>query len=108
LKVCGILRYDGLIPLEEMQARVNKAINGYLLNLPFDGVFRRNDLIKSVCRLENVIDFEITDLCASVAYDSVPAYMNIGQSYRTESGCLEVDKYFPLTDKVQYVAQPNC
>ena len=109
LKLCAEIIYDGLIPIVEMRQEVEQCINDYLLNLPFgNGVFRRNELIKAICTKTGVIDVNISELCASIAYDNVPAYQEVGQDYLTRSGCLVIDNYFPLSDKITYTPAANC
>lgn len=85
---------------------VKKAIENYIINLPFDGVFNRTKLVDAIQSAEGVIDVVLQN---SEATSGVNPYVNTGQNYIANAGYLEIDPLFPLTSPsvVNYIPVTN-
>jgi len=93
-KLVGTVFYDPLILtssgeliLEPGTFPVEDAVNAYLKNLPFNGVFSQTALVDAIQAASGVNDFVIT----STQYQlGVSGWVNTGRLYQTSSGFIRV------------------
>jgi len=83
-----LISTSGVFPVEN-------AINTYIANLPFDGVFNINAMIDKIQSADGVIDPFVISCDAQTG--STP-YIPITQNYTANAGYLEIDPSFPLDD----------
>lgn len=102
LKLQASVYYDGLFNLSDLKTRIEGAIQHYLQNLTFDGVFKVNSLIDSVQAVEGVTDFTIQVLEAT--YGNLP-YTPVNRVYTPNAGYLEIDSAFPLSTNINYIQE---
>lgn len=102
--VADIYFSPGISPLDTFQPALESAISEYLKNLPFDGVLRKISLVDVMQNVDGFIDIDIKEMAISVAYDTAPNFVNVGLSYETISGFLQVDENFTLADNLNYIA----
>lgn len=95
--------YDPIVPISTLQANVETAINEFLLQIPFDGILRTNDLISAIRAVEGVIDVDIIDLQASINYVTTPIFVPIDVFYETVAGYIKIDPNFPLSSQITYI-----
>lgn len=104
LKLELSIYYNPIIPLATIQNNVESAINNYLLNLPFDGIFRRTKLVDALQKIEGVVDINI-DVCeASVSYVTTSAFNPVETFYDTVAGYMNIDSNFPLNGSINYIS----
>lgn len=103
LKFAAQIFYNPIIPLQTVQANVEAAIYAYLKNIPFDGIFRRNDLIAAIRSVEGVKDVKIVALEATTNYVITPFYAPIDVLYETVAGYISIDPNFPLSAQLTYL-----
>jgi hypothetical protein len=104
LKLNIIVYYNPLaLPLQQFQQNTEAAINTYLKNLPFNGVFRTTSLIDAMQKVTGFIDVKINQLEASVSYLIVPYYAPIDTLYPTVAGYMKIDPNFPLSNNITYM-----
>lgn len=98
-----ILDATGTLISDGTTKPVEKAIENYIQNLPFDGTYNLTKLIDAVQVATGVIDPE---LISSQARSGSSAFADTGQSYVADAGYLEIDPSFPLDDvnQIEYVA----
>lgn len=105
LKVEIAIYYNPIIPIATLTANVEAAVNSYINNLPFDGVFRRTKLIDAIQIVEGVVDVKITVCEASTNYIVTPNFVPIDVFYETVAGYMNIDSNFPLTTQLTFI--PN-
>ncbi len=93
--------YNGIIALSELQEGVNTSVNNYLLNLPFDGVFRITSLVDAIQQVQGVEDVQVNSVEAK---STLSDYETVEVSYVSYSGYMQVDSAFPLNSVIQYEA----
>ena len=103
LCLCGDIYYQGVTPVNVLQQQVADAINNYIGNLPFNGVFSTTSLIKAICSVDGICEVDITKLEATIAYNTTPQYQAINVQYVPFSGCLQIDPNFPLNTKLNFI-----
>lgn len=103
LKLNLNIYYNPIVLTTVLQAQVEVAIDNYVRNLPFDGIFRRTKLTDALQLIEGIKDVEITTCEASFNYTSTPNYTPIGVYYETLAGYMVIDPNFPLTRGINYV-----
>jgi hypothetical protein len=79
---------------------VNDAIESYIKNLPFDGVFSVTQLTDAVQKAVGVVDPVL--ISAEAKYGSL-AYQNIEMTYESNAGHMAIDEDFPLEATITYV-----
>lgn len=99
LKFVGTIFFDPIIPITTVQQNVEKAIDSYLKNLPFNGVFKINALIDVIQEVEGVTDVQDTSIEAK--YGVLP-YVSINRTYTAQAGYLDIDPAFPLSSTLTY------
>jgi hypothetical protein len=82
---------------------VRNAINNYIANLPFDGVFNVNAMIDKIQSADGVIDPVVISCQAQTG--SAP-YTTITQNYTADAGYLEIDPSFPLDNTSVIIYNP--
>jgi hypothetical protein len=82
---------------------VRDAINNYIANLPFDGVFNINAMIDKIQSADGVIDPVV--LSCEAQTGSTP-YVPISQNYTADAGYLEIDPSFPLDNTSVIIYNP--
>lgn len=104
LKTALSIYYNPIIPLATIKANVEAAINNYVNNLPFDGIFRRTKLIDAIQAIEGIEDVKI-DICeASVSYTTNPSFTPIDVFYESIAGYMNIDSNYPLSSNLNYIA----
>lgn len=95
------LYYDAKIGLAVVQPRVEEAINTYLANLDFNGIFKVNAYIDALQAVEGVVDIKIN----SIAADNGSTIRAIERIYISRYGYMKVDPGYPLSDSnvIQYI-----
>ncbi len=94
----GALITDGAIfPAED-------AINGYLSNLPFNGVFNKTELVDALQEAEGIIDPVLGLLLARYGGN---AFAAVGDNYTAFAGHMTVDSGAPLNTTLNYVDASN-
>ncbi len=94
---------DGVLISDGTTRPVDVAINNYVKNLPFDGVFNRTALIDAVQQAVGVIDPVLNSSEAKIGTGS---YSDTGQNYTADAGYLEIDPAFPLDDPLNIIYNP--
>lgn len=84
------------------QIAIEVAVTSFVQNLPFDGIFRRVNLIDAMQKVKGFVDVDITTLQASVAYVSTPLFQSINISYNSVAGYMNVDGNYPLSSNLTY------
>lgn len=98
-----LLGSDGVLISDGTTRPVDVAINNYIKNLPFDGVFNKTALIDAIQQATGVIDPVLNSSEAKIGTGS---YSSTGQNYTADAGYLEIDPAFPLNDPVNVVYNP--
>lgn len=101
LKLNAVVYYDASIGLATVQTNVESAIDGYLSQLKFAGVFVKNTMIDKVQAVEGVADIQINTLEAK---DIDGVYVSIERAYDSKAGYMKVDDSFPLSSELTYIA----
>lgn len=101
LKLLGTVYYDPIHELTTVTANVEAAIENYLNNLPFNGVFRINSLIDAIQAVEGVVDFAAQSVEAK--YGNL-AYSTVARTYIAQAGYLQIDAASPLSTTLTYSA----
>lgn len=96
--------YNPIVPLATLRLQVESAIQNYVTNLPFDGMFRRTKLIDALQALQGIKDVRIVQCEASVAYVGAPNYTPVDVFYETVAGYMNLDPQFPLQNQITYLA----
>lgn len=104
LKAALDIYYNPIIPLTIVRANVEGAINNYVNNLPFDGIFRRNHLIDAIQAVEGVEDIKINTCEATVSYINTPNYTPIDVSYESIAGYMNIDSNYPLSSQLNFIS----
>lgn len=99
-----ILTSTGELILTPGTFPVIDAVNNYIANLPFDGVFNINAFIDAMQKADGVID-PVLNSCQ--AHTGGNAYAPTGQNYISNAGYLEIDPAFPLTDPAVIIYTPK-
>lgn len=99
LKIQGIIYYDPLFPIANLQIQVEQAIEGYIKNLPFNGVFKINNLIDAIQAVQGVTDFQYSSIEAT--YGNIP-YAAVNRIYTANAGYLKIDVNAPLSSTLTY------
>lgn len=101
LKFVGTIFYDPIIPLLTVQQNVEAAIDLYLKNLPFNGVFKINSLEDVIQEVEGVTDITVGSVEAK--YGAL-AYSSITRTYTAQAGYIDIDPLNPLSTTLNYSA----
>lgn len=114
LLVSGELIYDGQFS-SVIEANVVTAINKYLSEIPFDGIFRVNRMIDYIQAVPGVIDFVFEDIGLRIAGSTFPtdiyylcyASQIISATYPLNAGYAvgETTATFNLGDNITFTAQ---
>jgi|GEM_PF-907039 len=104
LKVEIDIFYDPIIPLSILRNNIEQAINSYINNLPFDGVFRRTKLVDAIQLVEGVKDVKINLCEASTNYTGTPSFNPVPVLYETIAGYMNIDPNFPLNNQINFIA----
>lgn len=96
--------YNPIIPLATIKLNVEKAINEYVNNLPFDGIFRRIKLVDAIQAVEGVTDIKINTCEASINYTTNPNFNAIDVFYESIAGYMNIDPNFPLSSQINYIS----
>lgn len=99
LKFLGTIFYDPTIPLSTVQQNVETAIDLYLKNLPFNGVFKINALIDVIQAVQGVTDVTVGSIEAK--YGAL-AYSPITRTYTAQAGYISIDPASPLSATLVY------
>lgn len=98
LRLFGKIYYDPIYEINDFKRRVSQGIEAHIKNVPFDGIFKRIDLVRAITEVEGVRDVEI------IAFAGLPrttgaTWINIGRQYITQAGyaAIKQDEY-PLLD----------
>jgi len=87
----------GVYPAED-------AINGYISNLPFNGVFNKTALVDAMQAAEGVVDPVLGVL--SARYGSNP-FALVGDNYTAFAGHMTIDSGSPLNTTLTYIEAQN-
>lgn len=87
----------GVYPAED-------AINGYISNLPFNGVFNKTELVDALQAAEGVIDPVLTLLWAR--YGANP-FETVQDNYTSFAGHITIDAGAPLNTTLTYIEAQN-
>lgn len=79
---------------------VEDAINGYIQNLPFNGVLNLTALTDAVQKAQGVVDPILTS--AEAKFGATP-YLAIDANYNSYAGHLKIDPLFPLESSINYI-----
>lgn len=104
LKVVANVYYDPIFPSAIVKTNVEIAVNEYIKNLPFDGVFKITHLIDAIQAVEGVTDFVYTAMEAK--YGAL-AYQPIVRIYNANAGYLAIDGSMPLSNTLTYIPSIN-
>lgn len=105
LKLIPTIYFDPSISAPDVfQPAWEEAVNTYLKNLPFNGVFRVTNFVDALQDVPGFVDISFTEKAISVAYDVTPNFVNVDLAYETVSGFLRIDENFPLADNTTYIA----
>lgn len=99
LKVDMRIFHDGITPLFDLKTSIKSAIDNYLINLPFDGVFRIISLLDAIQAIQGVVDIKVNSVEAKGVLSS---YQTVDVSYVSYSGYMKIDPTFPLESVLQY------
>jgi|SRR5690554_1400137 len=97
-----VMASDGSLISDSSVFPVEDAINNYLKNLPFDGVFSVTEMIDQVQLADGVANPLFVN--AAAKYGGF-AYQPITDYYNANGGYLEVDAAHPLNSSINYIAQ---
>ena len=92
--------YDPNVQATVVQAAVEKAVNAYIENLPFDGDLRLTHLIDAVQLVEGVEDPIVTN--SEARYGALP-FFQFDESYIPQAGYMAIDPAFPLSATIGYL-----
>jgi hypothetical protein len=94
--------YNPLFISSVVKTNVINAINNYLKSLPFNGVFRLNELKDAIRSVEGVVDVDV-NYCG-INSVITPVFSDVEIDYQTTSGYIRVDPSFSLDG---YYDQPT-
>lgn len=103
LKLEITIYYNPIVIASTLQTQVEVAIDNYIKNLPFDGIFRKTKLTDALQTIEAIKDIKIISCEASVNYTTTPNYMPIDVYYETLAGYMVLDPNYPLSGQITYV-----
>ncbi len=101
LKFEADIYYNALLDLDTIKKNVNKAIEDYLSNLPFDGEILISRLVDAVQRVEGVNDTFVKNVETKRESSEFKVIL---RNYETLSGYIQVSPDFPLANTLKYVA----
>jgi hypothetical protein len=99
IKIYADIYYNGTQLLSNVKLLVEAAINNYLLNLPFDGLFQLSKLQDAIQAVPGIEDVSLTSVEARFG---VSAYQNVSLDYYPYSGYLKIPNIAPLSTTLQY------
>lgn len=105
LKLQVDIYYNPIIPLVALKTNVETAINNYINNLPFDGIFRKTNLVDEIQAIEGVRDIKINLCEASTNYTTNPNFNTINVFYESIAGYMNIDPNYPLSSQLNFI--PN-
>jgi len=97
-----VMNSDGSLISDSGVFPAENAINDYLKNLPFDGVFSVTEMIDKIQLSDGVLNPLFVN--AAAKYGSF-AYSPITDYYNANAGYLQIDPSFPLSTSLTYVTQ---
>lgn len=100
LKISMSVYYNALIAKTVVQQKVEEAVNHYLANLEFDGVFKIIRLIDAVQAVDGVTDITIDSIEGRP--DGTVEFSVIKRVYNPVSGYIEIDPEYALSDTIDY------
>jgi hypothetical protein len=100
LRLSYTIYYDPLVDLAVLQPAVEAAINNFIGNLTFNGVYNLTAQTDAIQRVPGVVDPRLTD--AQATYGLLPYAPIIGQ-YASNAGYLSIDPAYPLSTTITYV-----
>lgn len=104
LKLEADIYYNSIIPIADIRAATEQAIVNYLINFPFDGIFRRTALVDAIQAVQGVIDVKIKTCEISVNYTTTPNFNAVDVFYETIAGYINLDANYPLSTGLNFVA----
>lgn len=106
LKVMADIYYDPLINLAALKMNIEKAIKGYLRNLPFDGEFMLTALEDAIQKVVGVKTLRLNYVGAQVGALPYAQITNgtapAKPTYIPTSGYIEIDPAFPINTTIVY------
>lgn len=100
LKLIARIYFDPILDEAVVRQNVEAAIDAYIKNLPFNGVFKINALIDAVQAVKGVTDMEMDTIEAK--YGAL-AYAAVQRTYIAQAGYLDIDPAFDLTNNLTYL-----
>jgi hypothetical protein len=95
-----VLNTNGSLIVNSSVFPAHDAINNYISNLPFDGIFLKTAYIDAIQKSVGVITVRQNNMSAS--YGNLPL-ANIDIDYKTDSGYLIIHPTYPLSTSLQYI-----
>jgi hypothetical protein len=106
LRIALDVIYDAILPQSIVQSNVEAAINAYISNLPFDGVFKIIHLIDAIQAVEGVTDIGMQSGFVQVKIAQNANYQDIQMFHVPNFGYYKIDDSAgnTLSDTINYVA----
>jgi hypothetical protein len=98
-----VLAPDGSLLTSPAVFPVEDAINGYIQNLPFNGVLNLTALTDAIQQALGVVDPVIQSAQAKYG---LTAYVDVVDNYTSYAGHMKVDPSFPLSGSITYQIAP--
>lgn len=98
-----VMNPDGELISDTSIKPVESAILGYIRNLPFDGVFNRNELIDAIQVAAGVVDPQLNDESLEARYGLNP-FAVIENNYDSFAGHIKIADGFDLDTTITYQA----
>jgi len=105
LRVSATVYYDGVLVQSDVQAAVEAAINDYVSNLPFNGLFLINKLIDAIQAVDGVNDVSVSSV--ETRQNTGDPWTQITRDYVPHFGYFRIDDTpgNTLSDTITYVAE---
>ncbi len=97
-----VVNGSGELIIDPSTKPVEKAINDYIQNLPFNGILNLTSLTDAIQKAEGVIDPVLNS--AEGKYGAL-AYQTIVKNYNADAGHMKIDPAYPLSLTINYL--PN-
>jgi hypothetical protein len=91
LRIQYTIVYDPIIPFAILQPKVISAINNYISNLAFDGVFRVVNLIDAIQSVEGVVDVIVPNDSVKTRLSTIAPFSVIVANHKPYYGYFRID-----------------
>ena len=91
LRIEYTIVYNPIVPLAILQPNVYAAIENYISNLPFDGIFRVQHLYDAIQNVDGVVDIVVPSNAVKTRLSAIAQFVNIQTNHVPTYGYYKID-----------------